>query len=182
MLLLACVLFSGCRQPVIIPDMDTAEEQYNIATQQYQDFTSPILSHRIEQRDELGRKSLAAFNNVITRFPSEKKFVAWSEYYIAEIYKREGKSRKALGLFDELTRKYPDNEMITVLSLKECGDLNDDLKRHEKAKECYNEVIKQFGKSQNDDVKRIVEYCATQYKKVWGKDIRPATAPRKGVK
>ncbi|HBF35096.1 TPA: hypothetical protein DDW35_11100 [Candidatus Sumerlaeota bacterium] len=175
-------LFLACHEPIVIPDMPTAQEQYAIALQQYQDFCNPIMAHRKEQRDEIASRALAAFTNVITRFPAEKQEVAWSEYRIADIHKRLGKSKQSLEEFDLLSMKYPDNEDVAVSALMEAGDLSDDLGKHEKAKVYYNEAIKQFGASKKESTQKIIQYCATRYRKVWGKKITPVATPRKDVK
>lgn len=164
-LLLSLLLVAGCQTQVVIPEQSTAQEQYDFACRQFEEYSSLLM--QTKQRQEYADRAEAAFQMVIDRFPQEKHLVARSELFIGTIWKQRGKERKALGIMKGLLEKYPSDADIQIRALYDIGLLLDDLGKHRQAKDYYDRVVKRFGQSQKPEEIAIVTQCRTRYQKVW---------------
>ena len=163
--LLWSLVLVGCQPQVVIPEQPTAQEQYDFACRQFEEYSGLLM--KSSQRQEYANRAEAAFQMVIDRFPQEKHLVARSELVIGTIWKQRGKERKALGIMKGLLEKYPSDEDIQIRALYDIGLLLDDLGKHRQAKDYYDRVLKRFGQSQKPEDIAIVTQCRTRYQRVW---------------
>jgi len=138
-LVLGCVLFSCTKTPILVPEFTTSTEQYIFA----KSLKDKIL---LEQPTGKGKKTnnealIMAYENVINRFPDDKRVTPLAWVDLADNYFRLGEYEKALTHYDTAKQKYPDQDDILCKALFGAARSHDKLKNFEQAianyKECY---------------------------------------------
>ena len=162
-LLLALLAICGaCSQsPYVIPESETAAQQYKFAERQEQNYLNAVNK---QKHDENSRKAIAAFRVVMKRFPDDKVFYPKSEYRIAFILDKENKTDQALKMYNKMIKNYPDNPQILASSLYGAAVIYDGKKKYAKAQTYYERVIKEFGNNKEFD--RLVIASKNRYSRV----------------
>jgi hypothetical protein len=167
-LLSACVTLTACSwwsSDVVIPVLPTAQEQFDLATREFRNYTG--FWGAGSQRNEYAERALAAYQTVIDKFPQEQSLVARSELCIGIIWKQQGKEHKALGILKGVQEKYASDDDVQIKTLHEIGLLLDDCGKHRQAKDYYDRVMKRYTQSTKQEHKAIVADCKSRYQRVW---------------
>jgi tetratricopeptide (TPR) repeat protein len=138
--ILLCVL-SSCTKtpPIIIPEFPTPMEQYYFA----KGLNDNMLLEQPVGKDKKTRNEalILAHENVITRFPDDKRVTPLAWLDLGDAYFRQGKYEKSLFYYDTAKEKYPDQDEILCKSLFGSARCHDKLKHFDQAianyKECY---------------------------------------------
>ncbi|MFP4380556.1 MAG: tetratricopeptide repeat protein [Candidatus Sumerlaeia bacterium] len=161
-LFLAVLLTVACvknRSEVTVPRMETAEEQFNLAEEKYQQYRGMVPP---EMRPRLERETIAAFEMVIQRYPENDRFTPLAKLRLAFMEKFRGETKAALKSFDRLIEEYPDNDLVQVYSIYNAGIICDDLKKFKKAKEYYRLALTpRFLNHPNEEIRNMANYCQT---------------------
>jgi len=168
LLLILCVTLTGCslfnrkeKTPrYLIPEMDTAREQYTLADRQYRDALGMFAP---EARNTELRKSVQAFEMVVQRFPLDMRYTPVADLMIANVYREVGELAKAEPQYRRVLSRYSDDEAIRIDALIGLGQTLDDLRRPSEAKVHYKMVIDQYSSSQDPAIRRSVELARARY-------------------
>ena len=138
-LFVLCALSSCTNKPIIIPEFTTATEQYIFA----KSLRDKVLLEQPKGEDKNTRNQalIMAYENVINRFPDDKRVtpLAWTD--LGDTYLRLGQYKDALSHYDTARQKYPDQDDIVCKALFGAARSHDKLKNFDQAianyKECY---------------------------------------------
>jgi tetratricopeptide (TPR) repeat protein len=158
---IVAVCGSCSRSPYVIPELETAAQQYRFAQNQEQNYLSALNKNK---HDENSKKAIHAFEVVMKRFPDDKVFYPQSQYRIAFILDKEKKTNAALKMYNMLIKNYPDNPQILASSLYGAAVIYDGKKKFEKAQTYYERIIKEFGN--NKEFERLVLASKNRYTRV----------------
>jgi tetratricopeptide (TPR) repeat protein len=149
------------RNSYVIPQRETAAQQFKFAQQQEQNYLNVINKDRHEEN---GRQAIAAYRVVMKRFPDDKVYYPQSQYKIAFILDREKKTGAALRMYNHMIKAYPDNSRILADSLYGAAVIYDKAGKYDKAQANYERIIKEFGKDKEYD--RLVVASKARYNRV----------------
>lgn len=160
---------AGCTKPtvVVIPELDTAQEQYLFALGR--ESQTPILSKDKRRRDEQLHILLAAHSAVIDRFPEDNYFRPRAMVMKAAVLLKTDWPRSeqdALALLAEVERSFPEDDELLATSLLVQGKVYDALKQYDRAQQKYREVFDRFGKSADPALRQRAAEARSRYNRV----------------
>ncbi len=177
-----CILwiFSGCnRNKFDVPVLATAEEQFNLASEQYDEYSSPLNQPRrfgdrnsasskaiMRKRERLYEMTVSSYEQVISTFPNEDRYVRRSRLAIAMIHSDHGKYKEALHDFKELIEDYPSDDVVQIESLFFAARISDLYNKTDDAKQYYQEIMNRFSDHKGEKFRRRVEMSKYLYSKV----------------
>ena len=154
---------SGCRTKIVIPDYESAKEQYFYAMKIKINTTIGIDEKR---RKHQLRRIEAAFNKVIKGFPEDTKYTPAAYINLGDAYMKFHRPNKAIKIFSEAVKKYPDQEDIQLFGHYGLGLAYDSVGEFEAAKKEYKFCIDKFGDTQRKEFKKIVKSCRRRYNRI----------------
>lgn len=143
-LFLGCVLIlTGCsRTPIIVPEFNTATEQY-IFAKNLKDQTV-LVNPKGKERKIRDDSIILAYQSVIDRFPEDQKVtpLAWVE--LGDTYFRLSNIDEAIVYYETCLEKYPHQDDIYCKALFGAARTHDRLKNFEKAIDYYKKCYQRF--------------------------------------
>jgi tetratricopeptide (TPR) repeat protein len=164
-LLSMVVLSMGCsnRSKYIIPQQKSAREQFVFAMSEYKNYLSPL---SISNHSTISERCIASLQTVIDNFPNEMEWNRRSRMYIAMIYDRENKDKKALAMYEKLLIEAPDEEDIQINCLYGAAIIYDQREEYSVALDYYRRIMDRYGEKTDSAYGPIVRDCRIRYNKV----------------
>jgi hypothetical protein len=158
----ACQTMGGSRY--IIPDMPTAQEQFNLAEVQYQKSRGYLPEDLRRQSENEAR---AAYDAVLKRFPEDMDYTPLAKLRLAFLDKFQGRARKSLRQFETLAESYPDNDVVYLNSVFQSAAIYDDLKDYAKAQANYRLASSpRFLNNKDPEIQRLARYADVQARRI----------------
>lgn len=148
---------------LLIPEEDTAREQFAIAEGQERDARGVFDA---EKRAEELAKALAAYEVVEKRFPDDGKYTPAASVLIAEIRQELGQNDRAIAQFNHALKTYPDDSEVRIASLLGLGKSLDGAGRPDEAQVYYKMLIDQYQESTSPEIRAIVEEARQRYRQI----------------
>ena len=154
---------TGClRNSVVIPDQDTAEQQFQYAELKRRWETPPA---EVKARKDFYRKHAYMFAKVIERFPDDELYVPLAIIAIAKLDYKSENYRQVVRYLEKALVFFPDNDQYQVRATFTIGRSLDQLKRYKKAKPYYRRCVEKYGTSGDKIVQSLVKECRLYYNK-----------------
>lgn len=145
---------------LLVPDMDTPAEQFEVAERARQSARSVFdpATRRAETR-----KAIVAYEAVLKRFPNDARYTPASALFIGDLHREVGDTAKAASQYETVLRNYATDPTIRIEALYGLGLALDDLGRAREAKVQYKMLIDQFGDSADPRIRQRVEEARQKY-------------------
>jgi tetratricopeptide (TPR) repeat protein len=158
---------SGCARlgfdrtsDIVFPRLDSAREQFYYAAQ-YDEQT--LVGKGPERRDVRLERIIAAYQTVLDHFPNDRLYAPLALAGIGNCYFRMGDYPKAIRVFKDTKRRYPNYPFVHAQAEWRIGESLQQMGKAEEAKESYRRVIDTFRHSKNDRIQLIVTICKSRY-------------------
>lgn len=164
--MLLAFLVAGCggkkiKVPdLLVPDMDTPAEQFQVAERARQSARSV---YDPPTRNVETRKAIVAYETVLRRFPNDTRYTPASALFIGDLYREVGEPAKASAQYETVLRQYATDPTIRMEALYGLGLALDDMGRPREAKVQYKMLIDQFGDSASPAIRQRVEEARQRY-------------------
>lgn len=152
----------GCGPKIIIPEFNTAKEQYEFAKMQKDNS----LLARKDRREERYTQAILAFKKVIEKFPEDKQYCSVSLISIGECYYWIDKFSKSAETYEEALKLYSNLNDIRPFALYGVALSYDHLKEYEKAQYYYKTLLDAYEKDQRNEVQDVLKKAKAKYSKV----------------
>ncbi len=175
LLLVGCGLFG--RKSYIIPEENTAAEQFSVAAVQEKRARGTLVK---ATKVEEFRKAVAAYDAVISRFPSDQQYVpaAWiakSELWYLMGSEDSSSYARALAGFRMAADKYADQPDIRAAALWGLGRTHDQLARErgdtsagrtsqQNAQTAYKAIIDEFSNHEDPAIRALAQQAKLRYR------------------
>ena len=160
LILIPTVLFIGCAQKIVIPDYETAKEQYLYAMKLK---LNTMKGFDKKTRENQLNRIETAFMRVIKNFPDDNEYTPVVYINLGETYNSYEKPLKAIAMFSTAIHKYPGQEDIQLFGHYGLGISYDKIGEYAKAKEQFKICIDQFGDNPRSTFQKIVEQARRRY-------------------
>ncbi|MDK2971703.1 MAG: hypothetical protein PWP23_1458 [Candidatus Sumerlaeota bacterium] len=171
-LLLGAVLFTlmgaTCKREaqlpkVMVPEEDTAREQFFVADIQFQEARG---IYDQKKREEELLKAIVAYQAVEKRFPDDKRYTPAAAAIVGSIYQELKQNEKALAQFEHCLQKYPEDDQVRITALMGMGQTWDNMKQPPKAQPYYKMITDEYSTSSDPKVKELVEQARLRYRQI----------------
>lgn len=172
LLLLAAVavtlLGATCRKEtklpnVMIPEEDTAREQWLVADIQFQEARG--IYDQKKRAEEL-RKAVVAFQAVEKRFPDDRKYTPAAALTVGTIHSELQDHANALLQFEHCLKRYPEDDAVRISALMGMGQTYDNMKQPQNAQPYYKMITDEYATSSDPKVKELVEQARLRYRQI----------------
>jgi TolA-binding protein len=145
---------------LLVPDMDTAAEQFEVAERARQSAKSVFdpATRRTETR-----KAIVAYESVLKRFPNDTRHTPAAALFIGDLRREVGEPARAAAQYETVLRNYATDPTIRLEALYGLGLALDELGRPREAKVQYKMLIDQFGDSADPSIRQRVEEARQKY-------------------
>lgn len=168
MLLAAVTMLAGCvfkSDPVVLPEMSTAEEQYQVAVEAYTRAKGTLQTS--DKHERVVMEAEAAFQKVVDRFPRDPNVTPRASLYLGRCaFELRGDPGLAAKRYRGTLREYPDNEEVQSNGLYELGRALDDDKKYSEAKEAYQQFMDRFKDTKNPATQRLLADARRRFRQV----------------
>ncbi|MDX2175751.1 MAG: tetratricopeptide repeat protein [Candidatus Sumerlaeia bacterium] len=163
--LAALLLLGGCSHfrsgpDWVIPEMDTAEAQLEVA---YSQDRRARNTFDVENRTEEYAKAIAAYELVIERFPTDRDAAPLALLRTAELQRDQDNWPAALELYEEAVAKHPENPQVHAGGLYGMGLAYDELKQPQRAQAAYKALIEQYGADGDPQIRELARAARLRY-------------------
>lgn len=168
-LLVTMALVSGCarfgqRKPsIVIPEMDSPQEQFTVAREQERRARGTF---ERKNRTEEFEKSIAAYASVEKRFPKDLEYTPLAIVQTGELQFELEEYDRALRNFERAASAYPGQDDIRAAGLWGQGRCYEKLDRKDLAQQCYKLIVDEFGSSTDARLRALVSEARTRYRMV----------------
>lgn len=145
---------------LVIPDCDSAKDQYTYASM-FQQSQVPAL--KPENRREQLLKFEQCYAKVKDNFPEDQVYTPMACLDIADCVATRGDLKKAISLYNDAIRRYPENESAAARALFSVGRVLDLQGKYDQSKKVYRELIDKHKDSQLAFVHDIVQSAESAY-------------------
>jgi tetratricopeptide (TPR) repeat protein len=137
------LILSGCtKTPILVPEFNTATEQY-IFAKNLKDQTM-LVNPKGKQRKIRDESIILAYQSVIDRFPEDQRVtpLAWVE--LGDTYFHQNDLDEAIVYYETCLEKYPHQDDVYCKALFGAARTYDRLKDYEKAIDYYKICYQRF--------------------------------------
>jgi tetratricopeptide (TPR) repeat protein len=163
--LILILALSGCaKTPIMVPEFNTAAEQYVFA-KSLKDQTV-LVNPKGRERKIRNDSILLAYKSVIDRFPEDQKVtpLAWVE--LGDTYFRLNDLDKAIIYYETSLQKYSHQEDIVCKSLFGAARTHDRLKNYEQAIDYYKKCYQRFENDKRPFLAVIGQQARINYSRI----------------
>lgn len=167
--LLALFALAACGKPkpeYVVPEFETAGEQYGFAESQRQKTTASSVS---ERRKEQMESIVVLYAKVVERFPEDRVYTPQAKLKLAMLNMRMpgmDAKRNAIEILEECVQQHDDFEEVHANALYQLGVALDIVGDYERAQNRYREVFDRYGASENAQLKEVAKKARSNYNKV----------------
>ena len=157
-------MISCHREPIIIPDFNTATEQY-IFAKNLKD-TSYLEQRKNEKKETRQEAVIMAYQRVIARFPDDLRVtpIAWVD--LGDLYLWVKDYQEALQVYETAMQKYPDQDDVICKSLFGAARAADGMKQYELALSYYKQCYERFENDKRPHLALIGKQARLYYSRI----------------
>lgn len=159
--------------PLVIPDFDSAKDQYGFASM-YKAAVIPAVDP--PRRKSQAQKIIQCYQQVANRFPDDPNYTPVALLEIADETRSIGDVKGSEAAYRDIISRYPQNEYVQArgtYSVARCCDARGDF---ETAKQLYRQIHEQYYTTQSPAVRDIVMRADKLYYTV--REKKPAKRAR----
>lgn len=158
------ILFGCMRNPILVPEFNTATEQY-IFAKNLKDQTM-LVNPKGKERKIREDSIILAYQSVIDRFPEDQRVtpLAWIE--LGDIYFRQNEIDEAIVYYETAFQKYPHQDDIVCKALFGSARAYDRIKDYEKAIDYYKKCFQRFENDKRTFLATIGQQARINYSRI----------------
>lgn len=160
LLVSAVCLLTACLPATVVPDLDTARDQFSYAlSAEVSDIPPVNYQRRIIHR----KRQRVKYEKVIERFPDDPIYTPEAIIAVSRMLVLENRFKNVVRYLEKARSLYPTNEFFQARSLYYIGQARDSMQKHEDAKLAYKECMDRFHLSRNRKVREVATECQRLY-------------------
>ncbi|MBN1902323.1 tetratricopeptide repeat protein [Candidatus Sumerlaeota bacterium] len=163
-LILAMILYGCTKPPIIVPEFNTATEQYVFA-KNLEDQTI-LVNPKGKERKIREESILMAYQSVIDRFPEDQKVtpLAWVE--LGDAFFARNDMDRSIFYYETALQKYPHQDDIVCKSLFGSARAYDRLKEYDKAIDYYKRCFQRFENDKRPFLATVGQQARINYSRI----------------
>ena len=160
------ILVSSCSKtpPIIVPEFNTATEQYIFA----KSLKDRLVMERPKGREKktYEKALILAYKRVIDQFPEDTRVTPLAWVDLAETHYRLEEYEKAADLYEKAIQKYPQQDDILCKALFGAGLSHDKLKNFRLALSYYKQCYQRFENDPRSHIAIIGQHARINYSRI----------------
>lgn len=148
---------------IVVPDYDTVEEQARTAQEQYR------IANRTgdpDLRREEMLKAIKAFQQVVDRFPGDRRYTPPAHLLVADLQNETEQYRAAEGTYRQVIFEYPEIPDVHSGALFGLADVLTKRGRAREGKEFYRQVIDIYGETDDPIIAERVRRARGRFSEI----------------
>ncbi|MBX7247255.1 MAG: tetratricopeptide repeat protein [Candidatus Sumerlaeaceae bacterium] len=154
-------------QTLVIPDFESAKEQYAFAML-YQ--RKQVISPDKKRRDIQLAKIVECHEAVLRNFPNDPTYTPLSALAIADAMTGRQDFKGAIARYEQIQKIYPENDYVQARAMYSIARCDDSLGQFESAKQLYRKIMDSYTNSENSGIREIASKSKALYYQVRDKN------------